>query len=84
MSVLCTGLVACGDDDPVTPAAQTITQTAAATPQLFTLVSALTAAELTGTLNGTGPFTVGGARITTPDVIAKNGVIHVIDTVLLP
>ncbi|MCO4098042.1 MAG: fasciclin domain-containing protein [Gemmatimonas sp.] len=154
LSVLSTGLVACGEDDPVTPAAQTITQTAAATPQLSTLVSALTAAELTATLNGTGPFTVfapvnsafsalpadvlqrlletgnrailtkvltfhvvpgritasqlqngqtlttvegttlpvtvaagvvtvGGARVTTPDISASNGVVHIIDGVML-
>ena len=46
------------DDDPIGPTTQTISQTAAATPQLSTLVSALNAAELTATLNGTGPFTV--------------------------
>ena len=28
--------------------------------------------------------TVNGAKVTTPDVEASNGVIHVIDTVLLP
>jgi uncharacterized surface protein with fasciclin (FAS1) repeats len=149
-------LTACGDgNESVTePVAQTITQTAAATPQLSTLVSALQAAELTTTLNGTGPFTVfapvnsafsalpadvlqrllesgnrailtkvltfhvvpgrltasqlqngqtlttvegttlpvtvangvvtvGGARVTTADVNATNGVVHLIDGVLL-
>jgi transforming growth factor-beta-induced protein len=147
-------LTACGDDEPTTPAAQTITQTAAATSQLSTLVTALTAAELTATLNGTGPFTVfapvnsafqalpadvltrlletgnrailtkvltfhvvpgrltasqlqngqtlttvegtalpvtvangivtvGGARVTTPDINASNGVVHLIDGVML-
>ncbi|MFN4771378.1 MAG: fasciclin domain-containing protein, partial [Gemmatimonas sp.] len=138
---------------PAAPA-QTITQTAAATPQLSTLVTALQAAELTGTLSGTGPFTVfapvndafaalpagvvqrlletgnrailsklltfhvvpgritasqlqngqtlttvegttlpvtvangvvtvGGARVTTADINASNGVVHLIDGVLL-
>ncbi len=149
-------MVACGDDDetPVSPAPVTITQTAAATPQLSTLVTALTAANLTATLNGTGPFTVfapvnaaftalppavltslletgnrailtklltfhvvpgrftasqlqngqilttvegtqlpvtvangvvtvGGARVTTADVAASNGVVHLIDGVML-
>lgn len=31
-----------------------------------------------------GHVMVGDARVTTPDVVAANGVIHVIDTVLLP
>ncbi|HYW51911.1 MAG TPA: fasciclin domain-containing protein, partial [Gemmatimonadaceae bacterium] len=59
-SLLSTGLVACEDDDDdlVGPTTQTISQTAAATAQLSTLVTALNAAELTQTLNGTGPFTV--------------------------
>ncbi|MFO6465005.1 fasciclin domain-containing protein [Jannaschia sp. KMU-145] len=36
-------------------------------------------------VNGTGGgVQVGGATVTTPDVFASNGVIHVIDTVLLP
>jgi len=155
LSLLTTGLAACGDDDtPVTPTLQTITQTAAATSQLSTLVTALTAADLAQTLNGTGPFTVfapvnsafsalpadvlqrlletgnkailtklltfhvvsgrltasqlqngqtlttvegtplpvtvvngvvtvGGARVTTPDIGASNGVVHLIDGVLL-
>ena len=136
------------------PAQQTITQTAVATAQLSTLVTALQAAELTGTLSGTGPFTVfapvneafaglpagvlqrlletgnrailsklltfhvvpgritasqlrngqtlttvegttlpvtvasgfvfvGGARVTTADIEASNGVVHLIDGVLL-
>ena len=34
-------------------------------------------------VNG-GKVTVGGARVTTPDVAASNGVIHVINTVLIP
>ena len=149
-----TTLAACGDDEPTAPNAQTITQTAAATSQLSTLVTALTAAQLTTTLNGTGPFTVfapvntafsalpadvlqrlletgnrailtkvltfhvvpgritaaqlqngqtlttvegttlpvtvangvvtvGGARVTTADINASNGVVHLIDGVLL-
>jgi len=149
-------MVACSDDNdgPVGPAPATITQTAAATPQLSTLVTALTAADLAATLNGAGPFTVfapvntafsalppallnslletgnrailtklltfhvvpgritasqlqngqtlttvegtqlpvsiangvvtvGGARVTTPDIAALNGVVHLIDGVLL-
>ena len=148
-------LSACDDEnDPVAPAAQSISQTAAATSQLSTLVSALNAAELTATLNGSGPFTVfapvnsafaalpadvvqrlletgnrsiltkvltfhvvpgritasqlqngqtlttvegttlpvsisngvvtvGGARVTTADINASNGVVHLIDGVLL-
>jgi uncharacterized surface protein with fasciclin (FAS1) repeats len=31
-----------------------------------------------------GKVFVGGARVTTPDVLASNGVIHVIDKVLIP
>ena len=31
-----------------------------------------------------GKVTVGGATVVTPDVVASNGVIHVIDTVMLP
>jgi uncharacterized surface protein with fasciclin (FAS1) repeats len=34
-------------------------------------------------VNG-GKVTVGGARVTTPDVAASNGVIHVINKVLIP
>ena len=50
---------ACDDDDDDTSGpTQTIAQTAAATPQLSTLTSALQAAQLVETLNGTGPFTV--------------------------
>ncbi len=152
LSLVSTGLIACGDDDDAP--SQTITQTAAATPDLSTLVTALTAAELTQTLSGAGPFTVfapvnaafaalpagvqqrlletgnrailtkvltfhvvpgrltasqltngqtlttvegttlpvtvvngvvtvGGARVTTADIAASNGVVHLIDGVLL-
>ncbi|MFN9422418.1 MAG: fasciclin domain-containing protein, partial [Gemmatimonas sp.] len=156
LAALTTTLAACGDDNdaPVAPTGQTIVQTAAATPQLSTLVSALQAAELTATLNGPGPFTVfapinpafsalpadvlqrllesgnrailtkvltfhvvpgritagqlqngqtlttvegttlpvtvaggvvtvGGARVTTADISASNGVVHLIDGVML-
>jgi uncharacterized surface protein with fasciclin (FAS1) repeats len=31
-----------------------------------------------------GKVFVGGARVTTPDVVASNGVIHVINRVLIP
>ena len=56
-SVLVAG---CSDDDtttePTPPA--TIVAAAQASPELSTLVSALTAADLVGTLSGPGPFTV--------------------------
>ncbi len=53
-------LAACGDDDDTTAPTlpNNIVATAQATPQLSTLVTALTAADLTGTLSGPGPFTV--------------------------
>lgn len=35
-------------------------------------------------VDGTDGVTVNNATVTTPDIIATNGVIHVIDTVLLP
>ncbi len=148
-------LTAC-DDDPngVEPSEPTVAEAAAASTELTTLTSALTAAGLVSTLNGTGPFTVfapvnsafaalpadvvqrlldagnreiltklltfhvvpgritaaqlqdgqtlttvegttlpvtvangvvtvGGARVTTADVTASNGVVHLIDGVLL-
>jgi len=40
------------------PAAKTIVDLAVATPELSTLVAALKAADLVGTLSGSGPFTV--------------------------
>ncbi len=45
-----------------------------------------TAETLNGTvaINGTDGVTVNGAKVITADVKASNGVIHVIDTVLLP
>ncbi len=52
-------LSACGDDDVVAPEPPaTIVAAAQATPDLSTLVTALTAADLVGTLSGPGPFTV--------------------------
>merc|ERR1711865_1312388 len=43
---------------PKPPAAKTIVDLAVATPELSTLVTALKAADLVGTLSGKGPFTV--------------------------
>ena len=43
---------------PTPPGGKTIVELAVATPDLSTLVTALTAAGLVGTLNGVGPFTV--------------------------
>jgi uncharacterized surface protein with fasciclin (FAS1) repeats len=36
------------------------------------------------TINATDGVTVDGAKVVTPDVAADNGVIHVIDTVIMP
>jgi len=36
------------------------------------------------TVGTTGGVTVDGAKVTTADIVATNGVIHVIDTVVLP
>ncbi len=60
LALAATGLAACDDDDTTStaPATRTISQTAVATPNLSTLVTALQAAGLVETLNGTGPFTV--------------------------
>ncbi len=44
--------------DPVPPVTQNIVELAVATPDLSTLVTAVTAADLVETLSGTGPFTV--------------------------
>lgn len=55
---LVTGATACSDDKDSSGPTQTIAQVAAATPQLSTLTSALQAAQLVETLDGTGPFTV--------------------------
>ena len=153
--VLATATTACdSDDEPSVAPQRTITQTAVATTDLSTLVSALQAAGLDQTLNGTGPFTVfapvnaaftalpsdvvtrlletgnrailtklltfhvvpgritasqlsngqtlttvegtqlpvsivggvvrvGGARVTTTDISASNGVVHLLDGVML-
>lgn len=48
-------ITSCGEDDPEP---QNIVQTASADTQFSTLVAALTKAELTTALSGTGPFTV--------------------------
>jgi uncharacterized surface protein with fasciclin (FAS1) repeats len=145
---------ACDDDTTAPTPEPTITQRAVGTSELSTLVTALTAASLDQTLNGTGPFTVfapvnsafsalpadvvtrlletgnrailtklltfhvvpgritasqlsngqtlttvegtqlpvvisggvvrvGGARVTTTDISASNGVVHLIDGVML-
>lgn len=69
---LAVGVAACGDDDDETTGAATTEQTTGAgatarenvvqvaqgTPDLSTLVEALTAAELAKTLEGPGPYTV--------------------------
>jgi len=54
---LCIGFVSCGDDETVDDP-KTITDLAAETDNLSSLVAALDAAGLVSTLNGTGPFTV--------------------------
>jgi uncharacterized surface protein with fasciclin (FAS1) repeats len=55
-------------------AAQARTVSSAATLQGSSLAIASTA----------GGLTVGGAKVVTADIVATNGVIHVIDTVVLP
>jgi transforming growth factor-beta-induced protein len=58
-------LVACDDDDGDTPTnlpSGTIVDVAADNQDLTTLVAALTAADLVGTLQGDGPFTVFAPR----------------------
>lgn len=63
-AIFVVGLSSCSDDDnviaPVDPGEQeqNIVDLAIATPELSSLVSALTAAELVSTLEGAGPFTV--------------------------
>merc|ERR1711865_1322939 len=47
-----------GTPAPPTPTTKNIVQLAQATPDLSTLVAALVAGGLTGTLSGKGPFTV--------------------------
>jgi uncharacterized surface protein with fasciclin (FAS1) repeats len=46
------------DDMMAAPVADDIVETAVATPELSTLVAAVVAADLAGTLQGPGPFTV--------------------------
>lgn len=53
-SAVALALAACA----TTPAPQTISQTAAATPELSTLTRLLKEADLTDTLQGAGPYTV--------------------------
>jgi transforming growth factor-beta-induced protein len=59
LALAAVGVAGC-DDDPngVEPSEPTVAEAAASTAQLSTLVTALTAAGLVPTLNGTGPFTV--------------------------
>lgn len=53
------GVAGCDDDtNGAEPSAPTVAETAASTPELTTLVTALSAAGLVPTLNGNGPFTV--------------------------
>jgi len=56
--VLMLGVQACGDDDPIVPDDPDITGLAADTPELSTLVAALTEAGLLEALQADGPFTV--------------------------
>lgn len=51
-------VAACGDDEPLAPAANDIVDTAVAAGSFQTLVAAVQAAGLVETLQGTGPFTV--------------------------
>lgn len=55
---------------------------AAAIPQGETMLESLMGANLTIVLNGT--VTVDDATVVVPDVLASNGIVHVIDKVLLP
>ena len=59
--VLLLTFAACSDDDndnPIIPTEQNIVDLAIVTPELSSLVAALTAANLVDALNGDGPFTV--------------------------
>ena len=61
LAFLAIGFTACNDDDmddPVVPEPQTISELAANTPELSSLVAALTDAGLVSVLDGNGPFTV--------------------------
>ena len=94
LCVAALGLVAagCGDDNEdesaattttemTTPAAETqdIVATAQATPELSTLVAAVTAADLGPTLQGEGPYTVFAP---TNDAFAE--IQDTVDTLLMP
>src|ERR1035437_1203967 len=65
---------------------KTIVENAVNSPIHTTLVAAVKAAGLADTLNSPGPFDEKGgmATITTSNVFQSNGVIDVIDTVLMP
>ena len=71
-------------DEEMAAAEGDIVVIAAGRDDLTTLVAAVEAAGLAGTLAGDGPFTIGGANIVEADIFATNGVIHMIDTVLAP
>ena len=49
-----------------------------------TQVNAVTAGGKTVHIDGTDGVTVDGAKVVTADIICSNGVIHVIDAVILP
>lgn len=52
------GLAACDDEDPVAPPQPDIVEIASSSANFETLVAAIEAAGLVGTLSGEGPFTV--------------------------
>lgn len=90
-ALLATALVACGDDDVTdTQEPGTIAATAAASSDLSTLTTALDAAGLVSTLEGTGPFTVfaptnAAFEALGPDVVAallEDGNIDILSRVL--
>jgi uncharacterized surface protein with fasciclin (FAS1) repeats len=77
----------------------TIVDVAASNPAFSKLVTALTAANLVGVLQGPGPFTVyaptdaarerntlfiNNSRVIGSPILTDNGVIYVVDSVLLP
>jgi uncharacterized surface protein with fasciclin (FAS1) repeats len=52
--------------------------------EVVKLRSAKAVSDTLAIANGGGNVTIGGARVVTADIAASNGVIHVIDTVLIP
>lgn len=48
------------------------------------MITTVNGAKLQVKIDDAGNVTVGGAKVTTADVAATNGVVHVIDTVLIP